>query len=203
MTTEPFAFLFDIGNVLLNVDFDSSLHRLFPEPPADLPLRFMRVMERKDELESGRMAPDVFLDEAIQALGYSGTRDEFLAAWLDIFEPNEPMWRTVEDLSSAGHRLILFSNTNDLHMADVLQRFEAIFRYFPEAVYSYKVGSMKPDEPIYRHAIDTYDLVPEKTIYIDDLAENIETGKRIGFRSWQYDAAKHGEFLEWMNEQLG
>ena len=83
MTTEPFAFLFDIGNVLLNVDFDSSLHRLFPEPPADLPLRFMRVMERKDELESGRMAPDVFLDEAIQDLGYSGTRDEFLESFRD------------------------------------------------------------------------------------------------------------------------
>ena len=200
--TPPRTFLFDIGNVLLHVDFGASLPRLFPAPPAALPLRFTRVMARKDELESGRMASQDFLDEAIAALGYAGPRENFLNAWLDIFEPNQPMWRTVEELSAAGHRLILFSNTNDLHMNDVLHRFQPLFRHFPEAVYSYKVGSMKPDDPIYQHAIETHHLTPDRTIYIDDLPENIATGKRFGFRSWQYEAAKHQDFIGWLETQL-
>ena len=196
----PFPILFDIGDVLLKVDFLASLSRIFPDPPADLPARFAKVLEHKDELETGRMAPDAFLDEAIETLGFAGPREEFLAAWLDVFEPIMPMWRTVADLSAAGHRLILFSNTNALHMDDALRRYAPLFRHFPEAVFSHKVGSMKPDEPMYRHAIETFGLDPARTLYIDDLPENIATGKRLGFRSWQYDAARHDEFLGWLAE---
>jgi putative hydrolase of the HAD superfamily len=203
MTRPLFSFLFDIGNVLLHVDFETSLRRLFPNPPPDLPLRFARLLKHKDELETGRTSPEAFLDKAVEILGFSGSREEFLTAWLDVFAPNEPMWRTVEELSGAGHRLILFSNTNALHMDDALKRYEPVFSHFPEAVFSHEVGSMKPDEPIYRHAIEALGLVPEQTIYIDDLAENIESGRRFGFRVWRYDPARHEEFLDWLREQLG
>lgn len=194
-------FLFDIGNVLLKVDFEPALQRLMPEPPADLPARLAAVMASKDELESGRLAPGPFLDDAMQRLGYGGSREEFRAAWCDVFEPIEPMWRSVAALAAAGHRLILFSNTNDLHMDDARARFD-VFRHFHAAVFSHEVGSMKPAEPIYRHAIEHHRLEPARTIYVDDLPENIATGRRFGFRSWQYDAADHPRFAAWLGHQL-
>ena len=194
-------FLFDIGNVLLKVDFGPSIRRLLPEPPPDLPARLERVMACKDELESGRIAPQPFLDEAMRMLGFDGPRDEFLAAWCDVFEPIEPMWNTVAALAAAGHRLILFSNTNNLHMDDALARYD-VFRHFHAAVLSHQVGSMKPAEPIYRHAIEHHQLDPARTIYLDDLPENIATGRRLGFRAWHYHASAHPQFLHWLDRQL-
>ena len=39
---------------------------------------------------------------------------------------------------------------------------------------------MKPDEKIYRLLLDKYDLKPEETLFIDDIAENIEAAGKIG-----------------------
>jgi putative hydrolase of the HAD superfamily len=195
------TFLFDIGNVLLRVDFDRAVRRLLPNPPADLDARFARLLVHKDELESGRLAPGPFIDDAIRMLDFRGPRNEFIAAWCDVFDPIKPMWQLVEQLATAGHRLILFSNTNDLHMDDAMVRYE-VFRHFPEAVFSHRVGALKPDEPIYRHAIDRHQLDPAGTIYIDDLPANIATGQQLGFRAWQYSAAAHPAFLAWLDRQL-
>ena len=195
------TFLFDIGNVLLHVDFDESLARLFPSPPADFPRRMQQVMSTKDELESGRIGSAPFIDRTIGILGFEGPREAFVDAWCRVFEPVGPMWDCVEKLSSADHRLILFSNTNDLHMDHALARYP-VFRHFPEAVFSHRVGAMKPDDPIYQYAVDTYDLDPAATVYIDDLPENIDGGRRFGWHCWQYDHNAHDAFLRWLEGRL-
>ena len=62
---------------------------------------------------------------------------------------------------------------------------------FPEAVLSYQTGFVKPEPEIYHHAIREHGLVPEETLYIDDLPQNIATGRDLGFRTWQYDMKDH------------
>ncbi len=194
-------FLFDIGGVILKVDFDRSLRRLLPDPPADLPRRFADIMTRAGELETGRLDPRAFVADASRRLGFHGPHAEFVAAWCDVFEPITPMWHAVERLAAAGHRLILFSNTNDLHAAHVLASYD-VFRHFPHAVFSHKVGAMKPDEPIYHHAIASCGLLPARTAYVDDLPANVATGRRLGFLAWQYHPDAHPAFLAWLDRLL-
>ncbi len=193
-------FLFDIGNVILEVDFHTSLRRILPAG-ADANAVIGRLLVRKDELESGRMEDAEFLDWAVASVGGGVTRDEFVAAWLDIFRPVRAMWRTIAALAGAGHRLILFSNTNELHASSAFGRYP-VFGSFAGAVYSHRVGVMKPHEEIYRHAVENFGLVPERTIYVDDLPENVATGRRLGFRCWQYDAAGHAEFEAWLDGEM-
>ena len=147
------TFLFDIGNVLLHVNFDPSLAWLFPDPPADLRLRFARALSFKDDLETGRVDADTFIDRTIAILGHHGPREDFVRAWCEVFEPIEPMGQCVARLAADGHRLILFSNTNSLHMDHALPKYD-VFRHFPEAVFSHLVGAMKPADAIYQHAIE-------------------------------------------------
>jgi putative hydrolase of the HAD superfamily len=111
------------------------------------------------------------------------------------------MWRVVEDLSQAGHRLILFSNTNDIHCPWIFESYE-IFRHFPEAVLSFEAGSIKPEPEIYHHAIQVHGLKPAETRYIDDLPANITTGNRFGLRTHQYHLDNHQAFEQWLTEQL-
>jgi hypothetical protein len=101
--------------VLLDFDFESSLSRLLPATVADPAARLERLLERKDEFETGRITIDAYIAWALEVTGSDATADEFCHAWQQIFTPCEPMWRCVRQLAKEGHRLILFSNTNGIH----------------------------------------------------------------------------------------
>jgi putative hydrolase of the HAD superfamily len=195
------TFLFDIGRVLLDFDFETSLARLLPPHPTHARQRLAALLEKRDEFETGTIPPDDYITWALHELGSSATPAEFRHAWQHIFTPIEPMWLTVRQLAAAGHRLILFSNTNAIHCPWAFEEFPQ-FALFPEAVLSYQVGAVKPHPPIYQHAIDTYQLDPAATLYIDDLPANIATGLAFGFRSYQYDLRDHPAFERWLATHL-
>jgi putative hydrolase of the HAD superfamily len=192
------TFLYDIGRVLLDFDFETSLTRLLPADGDDPAGRLMRLLERKDEFESGAIHPDDYTAWALEILGSCATTAEFHHAWQRIFTPNEPMWERVRSLSAAGHRLILFSNTNAIHCPWVFEAFPE-FSLFDAAVLSFEVGAIKPHPEIYQHAVDTYRLNPETTLYIDDLPQNIATGREFGFHCHQYDLRDHAAFDRWIS----
>lgn len=195
------TFLFDIGRVLLDFDFESSIARLFPPDVTDPGARMHRLIERKDEFETGKIETDDYIRWAIETLGSTATPDEFRHAWRHIFTPNEPMWDRVRQLAADGHRLILFSNINSIHWPWITVEFPH-FAHFPDAVVSFKTGFIKPQPGIYHHAIATHGLVPEETLYIDDLPANCATGRELGFRTWQYDINDHAAFESWLANEL-
>lgn len=194
-------FLIDIGRVLLDFDFESSLSRLVPPGTQDPHARLLLLQEHKDEFESGSISMEDYTAWAIATLGSPATPEEFHDAWRHIFSPVRPMWDCVRRLKSLGHRLILFSNTNAIHVPWAYQEFD-IFDQFDGAVISYLVGAIKPHPEIYQYAIDTWNLAPARTIYIDDLPANIATGQKFGFRTWLYDLHDHDAFEAWLAGQL-
>ena len=117
------TFLFDIGRVLLDFDFEGSLGKLLPAGCSDAPRRLAVLLERKDELESGSIPSDEYIHWALETLGSDAGPDRFRTLWREIFTRNEPMWRVVESLAAAGHRLLLFSNTNAIHCPWLLEAY--------------------------------------------------------------------------------
>ena len=197
------TFLFDIGKVLLDFDFESSLRNLLPPGTSDDEVndRLTRLLERKDDFEGGHIPPEEYIPWALGILGEEMDHQAFIHAWQNIFTPNEAMWRVVEKLHTDGHRLILFSNTNAIHCPWIFETYD-IFRRFEGGVLSFEVGAIKPEEKIYRHAIDTHGLTPSETLYVDDLPANIETGNRFGFRTHQYELTRHAEFEKWLAAEI-
>lgn len=190
-------FLFDIGRVLLDFDFETSLTRLLPADAIDPSERLKRLIERKDEFETGKIDVLSYTEWALQVLDCQATHEDFHHAWQQIFTRNEPMWKCVKKLAADGHRLILFSNINGIHWPWITVEFPG-FEVFQGAVLSYETGFIKPQQEIYHHAIKAYDLIPEQTLYIDDLPQNIATGIALGFRCHQYDLHQHAAFEEWL-----
>lgn len=194
-------FLFDIGNVIVHVDFISSLKRILPEGIDQPEARLNRLLERKDEFEAGRIPTGQYYPWAAKTLGHTGELETFMEAWVNVFSPNQPMLDVIEHLHDEGHRLLLFSNTNAAHI-DFLRSQYPVLERFSGGILSYLVGHVKPEQAIYQLAIKNYGLNAEKTLYIDDLTENIEGGIQAGFISHQYSAEHHEHFLVWLNEQL-
>lgn len=195
------AFLIDIGKVLLDFDFESSLRKFLPSDHPNPRAALAALIERKDEFEAGKISIDDYSEWAMKTLDTTASIEEFHTAWNNIFTPIAPMWQTARNLHAAGHRLILFSNINALHAPWVFETYPE-FSLFHGAVLSYEVGAIKPQPEIYQYAIDKFDLVPENTLYIDDLPANIQAGKDFGFITHRYDLHNHQEFELWLAQQL-
>lgn len=198
---QPKAFLFDIGNVLARFDFApvaAALTANSATAPAD-PLGVL--LEVKDQLERGDLDETAFVARATDLLGYRGDTTEFLALWCDIFTEIGAMTRLVASLDGAGFPLYLLSNTSAPHLR-FLKTNLPVFAHFRGGIYSHEARSMKPDDAIFLAAIDRYALVPGETLYIDDLAANIETGRRLGFLTHHYDPDRH-DALELRLADLG
>ncbi len=191
------TFLFDIGRVLLDFDFESSLSRLLPPDCANSQQRLAKLLERKDEFETGKITIDTYTAWALEVLESRASHEEFHHAWRQIFTPNEPMWQRVRKLAADGHQLILFSNISGIHAPWIYDEFPE-FSLFHQAIFSFETGFIKPHPEIYQLAIDRHQLIPENTIYIDDLPQNIAGGRPYGFHCWQYDLHNHFAFEEWL-----
>lgn len=196
------AALIDIGNVILLLDFESSLSRLVPDQLADPAGRIQSLLEKKDELESGEMKCADFIKWASRKLQFKGTPAEFTEAWNDIFTLNTAMADSLRALKARGVKLILLSNTNQMHVDHFTKTYPEVFDLFDGAVYSHLVGMNKPDPRLYQHAIQEYALDPAHTLYIDDLPENITTGLQLGFQAWRYNHEAHESMTRWIVETL-
>ncbi len=189
------ALIFDIGNVLLRFDFGVAIAKLQPlcthvaEGPLLAPLETV-----KNDYEAGRISRAAFLAQAFELLGYRGSEAAFVQAWEEIFEVNEPMVQWMEQLHATGKPLYLLSNTSDIHVDHMLAVYP-FFGRFRDAVYSYRVGCSKPDRAIYALAAKQFGVDPERTLFIDDLAVNIEAARAERFRAIRYDFRDHAAFL--------
>ena len=186
------AYLFDIGNVILKFDFGIAVEKLRAfgithENP------FEQIGVTKNRYEAGEFGDQEFVDLSIAELGFTGTPEEFERIWQHIFTENQPMIESIKELSKRDEPLYLLSNTNGLHVKHILADFP-VFSAFSGGIYSHEAKSMKPDAPMYEQAIERFGLVPEETLYIDDLPANIVTGKALGFQSHQYDLNDHAAF---------
>ena len=58
---------------------------------------------------------------------------------------------------------------------------------FHQMFLSYKLHMVKPDAQIFQHLISETGIVPQETLYIDDLPDNIEAGKAVGLVTQKID----------------
>ncbi|MDB6072559.1 MAG: HAD-superfamily hydrolase, subfamily variant 3 [Verrucomicrobiaceae bacterium] len=191
------ALLFDIGNVLVTFDFTRCAERMAEFSKLSPQAVIEAISPFKEPLESGQMHEAEFFRLCIEAIGFTGTHEEFCDIWSDIFTINLPM---AETLAKLPRKLpaYLFSNTNDPHKRWLLEKFE-VFKHFDGGLYSHEAGCMKPAEAFYQTAIERFGLKPNETFYVDDLEPNIATGQRLGFRCFLYDHKDHQPLHEALN----
>jgi FMN phosphatase YigB (HAD superfamily) len=131
--------------------------------------------------ESGEIGTTEFFNEVCQLTGFHGSPAEFRAAFGDIFAEIPPMIELHRQLRARGVPTFIFSNTNEIAVGHVRQRFP-FFGGFTGYIFSHEVGCMKPGAKIYE-AIETITgRTGADLLYLDDRAENIAAGAA---RGWQ------------------
>jgi len=119
-----------------------------------------------EELE--RLASGVYTAEDFRRIHGAWTREEYPG-----------VVTLLHDLRDAGHRLACLSNTNAAHWEELIERPALAALHHRHA--SHVIGHAKPDERIYDWFVRATETAPHKIVFFDDLEENVQTGRRLGW----------------------
>lgn len=96
----------------------------------------------------------------------------------------------IKELSAEGYRLFCLSNMS-LEFYDYLRERE-VFTYFEGQIISALEHVIKPDEAIFNLLTSRYDVQPAEALYIDDLEDNVNTARRMGFHTVHFTNKEQG-----------
>jgi len=174
----------DFGNVLAFFDHVKAARQLaaLARPRIDTQLVFDRVFSTslEERYDSGRMSTADFIGALRAELGLQATDEEIARAWNDIYAPNEAMLEVMASLESTGVRLLLASNTNELHYGWFRPLFAQTLDLFDAEVLSFRVGCRKPDRRFYDACLEAAGVPMSDCLYIDDREDLIAAAHAIG-----------------------
>lgn len=184
--------LFDIGEVLIGLDMDAlyqAASRVSPYGPHEIEHKIDQ-MQLARPYELGFISSQEFYERCRAGLELRVDYQGFREIWGAMLNP-EPLVATswLRDLASR-YRLVALSNTNELHIEWVRERF-TVLEPFSGFAFSHMAGSMKPDRRIYEAALEAADCAAEECFFVDDKVENVEGAKRLGIRAEQTTSTAH------------
>ena len=88
------------------------------------------------------------------------------------------------------YRLVLLSNTNQIHQDCLRAESRALFANFERLFFSQEMGLRKPGEEIYRQLLKEMEMKAEESLFVDDSRANIEGAQKVGLRTYFFDATQ-------------
>ena len=179
MTDKFEAVLFDLGNVLVGIDFDAFPRALGLDPAQARPDNRTAVGKLSALYETGILSTDEFFGQLSELLQGRFGRDELESAWNAIIgEQNEELVPIVHAVRQE-HTIALISNTSPIHFLRSEERIP-VLRSFSKRYLSYEVGAAKPSVAMYRHVVDDLGVDPSAIVLIDDVRENVDGANQCG-----------------------
>ena len=187
--------VFDLGNVIINIDPELTLRR-FRELGVvnfDELYTIMRQTDVFDRLDTGKITLAEFR-QAIRDFTQVNLADEWIdEAWcamlLDFPEENVEL---LQKLRSIGYKLYLLSNTNQMHIdyytKYLKQQFghDLLSELFDRTFYSHEIGYRKPNREAFEYVLKYEGLKPAETLFIDDLEHNVIGARQTGMQAYHH-----------------
>ncbi|WP_339918139.1 HAD family phosphatase [Yeosuana marina] len=181
--------VFDFGNVFLNLDIDGALQKALGK---------FKLKEFPEEMtainclyEQGLISTDEFIEFYTDNFN-TLSKEEIIDTWNFMLKdfPSHRLDFLKELKASSKYKLILLSNTNELHINWVKENisfFDDFKNCFDEFYLSHEIQLRKPNADIYEFVLKENNIKAEDTLFIDDKKENTEAASKIGFHVWNID----------------
>jgi glucose-1-phosphatase len=178
--------LFDLGNVLVAIDFQEFWRTLgFRQPEEIAPFaNGYKTWTRR--YETGTISTSEYLSGLQSVFGHRFQVDQLEQAFANILlEPVDGMLEVVKHVS-LKYRTALVSNTNEIHYNKSLKKYDAL-TILHKHYLSYQMHVMKPARGFYDGIIQDQKIDPSEMLFIDDLAMNIEGARATGMQANQFE----------------
>jgi putative hydrolase of the HAD superfamily len=179
------ALLFDLGRVVLDIDFNRALNCWAGHAGCE-PAQLIGRISPNDAYkrhERGEISDAEFFAGLRGSLGIDVSDAQFLEGWNAIFTGEMPEIATL--LARAARRLPLYalSNTNRAHEAHFSKEFAEVLGHFRKIFLSSTIGLRKPDAGAYDHVVKEIGMPAERIVFFDDSIENIEGARARGLQA--------------------
>lgn len=186
--------IFDFGNVVGFFDHGRTLARVAPHTDLSAAEMVRRVYASnlEDEIEKGLIDTPEFLRRVHRLWDLRCALDFLGESIADIFTPNPEVCDLIP-LLRPRYRILLGSNTNEVHATQFRRQFADVLGHFDELVLSHEIGHRKPHAEFFTHCHRLADAAPYEIVFIDDLHANVEAARAHGWHGIVY---RPGERLE-------
>ena len=176
--------VFDLGGVVFNFQPDMIIEGVFTDA-ANRKLVKGEIFNHPDwlALDKGTLEKQ---DAIVRGAARTNLPVEQIASLFNnLPESLTPIQGTIDLLhaiSGSDNRFYVLSN---MHHAAInhLEATYPIWDLFDGAVFSCRIKKIKPDAEIYEHLLQTFELIAADTVFIDDMAVNLEAASQFGIKT--------------------
>jgi len=182
--------IFDLGNVLLDLDF-KRVNAAFEALLGDDFHSLATSDETKNiflQFEIGQYSEESFINALQRLAPKVPDGRKMIEAWNSLLvEVPFKRLEMLEYLKAKGYQLYLLSNTNSLHIHWLnrylkkeysIENFDE--RFFVKSYYSHLIQMRKPNVEIYEYVLSDAFIKAEETLFVDDSEDNILAAQKLG-----------------------
>ena len=176
--------IFDLGNVLLKFQPSEFLLR-FTDDKEYIEQFIAKIFRSKIwmDLDRGTLS----LEEAkINFITKYPKEEAFLTLffnqWMDMLTPIEENINVLKDLRNLRYKTYILSNFIKETYTYIEQKYN-IFQLFDGQIISGVEKTIKPEKQIYLKLLSRYQLVPEESLFIDDVLSFLKPAKKLGIKT--------------------
>lgn len=182
----PEALLFDLGGVLIDVDFDLAISAW--QPYSSLPFNELKARFKQDcayeQHERGEISAEQYFDYLAVCLQLNANSKEIQRGWNAIFKGEIlETRRRIEQIRSVIP-CYAFSNTNASHMAQWSDLYPDLNQVFERIFTSHELGLRKPELPAFEAVCRLMEKPAEQVVFFDDLIANVEAARKAGMQAF-------------------
>lgn len=183
-------FLFDIGHVLVDFDYQMFLDAVATDTGQPCGPLKGRDLEMHDAVETGEISDAEWVAYLNDSMGVSWSLDDLTSLWTRIFTHHEAGRALFEEAKQKASPVYLLSNIAKHHVDAIERNWPGIFDGVQGKFFSYQIGVRKPHPKIYRHVLDELRVEGSQCFFVDDLPDNIETARTFGFNAHLFTPEK-------------
>jgi putative hydrolase of the HAD superfamily len=178
--------IFDFGNVFINLDIEGAIEHTFNKFEIDTLSEEM--MAFNSFYEQGLISTEEFME--FYAENFPNIESyEIIDIWNFMLKdfPKHRLDFLKQLKATSKYKLILLSNTNDLHINWVKKHvsFYKEFKNCFDAFYlSHEINLRKPNHDIFGFVLNENKLIANECLFIDDIKANCDSAKSLGIETW-------------------
>jgi putative hydrolase of the HAD superfamily len=182
MEEPPRALLFDLGGVLVDIDFGRALQfwaQRADIDPTSLQRRF-RFDGAYEDHERGELSSPEYFVLLRSQLEVDLTIEDLAAGWNDIYVGVVPGMSELLARASRHVPLYALTNTNPTHQAAWSSLFAEELAVFETVFVSSDLGHRKPDPTAYLEVAQRMGTEPHEVLFFDDTPANVDGALAVG-----------------------
>jgi FMN phosphatase YigB (HAD superfamily) len=188
MTPAPVdALLFDLGDVVIRIDFARVFARWAALAGGDAALlreRFSHDVPYQRH-ERGEIDTAAYFESLRETLGVDLDDARLLEGWNVVFIEEMPGIKELLKRIAPRIPIYAFTNTNPAHAAHYAKRFAPVLGHFRKVFASYEMGLRKPEPAAFARIVREIGVPGSRILFFDDTLANVEAARACGLQAVQ------------------